>query len=197
MRAYIVHGWASSPEDCWFPWLKEELERRGFTVSVPAMPEPKDPEPHAWLNTLKETIGSINGAILIGHSLGVRALSLYVQSRPEEEKAALFISVAGPFTFPTHDHPHPRARATRDRWKEFELDPVALKKRINHSVAVYSIDDPWVPFDNAEWMRTNLESTVIEEQNKGHFRAYEDNIIELPSVLAILADFKSRQVENK
>lgn len=182
-RAYIVHGWASSPEDCWFPWLKKELENRGCAVVVPAMPQPKDPEPHAWLSMLNETIGSIDGAVLIGHSLGVRALALYVQSRPEEEKASLFVSVAGPFTFPTHDHPHPRAQATRDRWKDFELNPVALKKRISHSAGVYSKDDPWVPFDNAEWMRTHMGASVIEEHNKGHFRAFEDNILELPSVM--------------
>jgi predicted alpha/beta hydrolase family esterase len=185
-RAYIVHGWASSPQDCWFPWLSGELEKRGYSVVVPAMPEPKDPEPEAWLRTLEQEIGSIDGAVLVGHSLGVRALSLYVQSRPQTEKATLFVSVAGPFTFPTHDHPHPRAQATRDRWKDKELDTKTLRVRVERFVGVYCPEDPWVPYDNAQWMKENLDATIIEEHNKGHFRAYEDNILELPSVVTVI-----------
>ena len=29
-RVYIIHGWEGYPEEGWFPWLKKELEDRGF-----------------------------------------------------------------------------------------------------------------------------------------------------------------------
>ncbi len=42
-RVFIVHGWDGYPTEGWFPWLKAELEKRGFTVAVPAMPHPERP----------------------------------------------------------------------------------------------------------------------------------------------------------
>ena len=29
-RVFIVHGWDGYPEEVWFPWLKKELEAKGF-----------------------------------------------------------------------------------------------------------------------------------------------------------------------
>ena len=37
-RGFLIHGWEGYPEEGWRPWLKNELEKRGFTVSVPASP---------------------------------------------------------------------------------------------------------------------------------------------------------------
>jgi len=31
-RAFLIHGWAGSPDEGWRPWLKTELEKRGFRV---------------------------------------------------------------------------------------------------------------------------------------------------------------------
>ena len=42
-RAFIIHGWDGYPEEGWFPWLKAELEQRGFTVEIPSMPHPAEP----------------------------------------------------------------------------------------------------------------------------------------------------------
>jgi uncharacterized protein len=39
-RVFIVHGWNDSPDGSWFPWLKNELVRKGFEVHVLEMPRP-------------------------------------------------------------------------------------------------------------------------------------------------------------
>jgi len=31
-RVFLIHGWEGSPEEGWRPWLKKELEKRGFKV---------------------------------------------------------------------------------------------------------------------------------------------------------------------
>ncbi len=43
-RVIIVHGWEASPEGGWRPWLRKELEDRGFEVHVPAMPDTNNPK---------------------------------------------------------------------------------------------------------------------------------------------------------
>lgn len=42
-RVFLIHGWEGYPEEGWRPWLKKELEQRGFTVIVPAMPDTATP----------------------------------------------------------------------------------------------------------------------------------------------------------
>ena len=47
-RVFIVHGWDFNPKMNWYPWLKKELERKGFDVMVPEMPNTSEPEINAW-----------------------------------------------------------------------------------------------------------------------------------------------------
>ncbi|MFH1866595.1 MAG: hypothetical protein ABIJ81_00730 [Patescibacteria group bacterium] len=48
-RAIIIHDWEGYPEECWFPWLKKELEANGFKVDVPAMPNSAKPKMSEWM----------------------------------------------------------------------------------------------------------------------------------------------------
>jgi esterase/lipase len=43
-RVFLIHGWEGYPEEGWRPWLKNELEKIGFTVFVPSMPNTKHPK---------------------------------------------------------------------------------------------------------------------------------------------------------
>lgn len=56
-RVFIIHGWDGYPEEAWFPWLKSQLEQAGFTVEVPAMPQPDEPTIEAWVPKLAEVVG--------------------------------------------------------------------------------------------------------------------------------------------
>lgn len=38
-RVFIIHGWEGDPQSDWFPWLKGEVERQGFSAAVPAFPD--------------------------------------------------------------------------------------------------------------------------------------------------------------
>ena len=43
-RVVIIHGFQGEPMHGFRPWLKRELEARGFEVAVPAMPSPNAPK---------------------------------------------------------------------------------------------------------------------------------------------------------
>ena len=47
-RVFIIHGWEGFPEEGWFPWLKNELEAKGFEVHVPNMPDSEHPRIQKW-----------------------------------------------------------------------------------------------------------------------------------------------------
>lgn len=70
-HAVIFHGTCSSPEGNWFPWLKEELLKKGYKVSVPTFSTPEGQSLENWLKEFKEQVGELEeNMILVGHSMG-------------------------------------------------------------------------------------------------------------------------------
>ena len=56
-RAFIIHGWDGYPDEGWFPWLKTDLEKNGFQVHIPAMPESAEPKIEACVSHLSKVVG--------------------------------------------------------------------------------------------------------------------------------------------
>ena len=68
MNVIIVHGSFGSPEENWFPWLKEELEKFGVKVLVPKFPTPEGQSLENWLKAFEECRQHLNEeTILVGH----------------------------------------------------------------------------------------------------------------------------------
>ncbi len=66
-KLIIVHGWECYPEEGWFPWLKAELENRGWSVQVPAMPSTNQPEQARWVPYLVTIAGEVDkNTFLVG-----------------------------------------------------------------------------------------------------------------------------------
>src|SRR3989344_3192006 len=79
-RVFIIHSWGSTPHEPLYKWLKSELEKKGFEVVVPEMPEPEKPEIEAWVSKLGEIIGaSDKDTILVGHSIGCQTILRYLE----------------------------------------------------------------------------------------------------------------------
>ena len=53
-RVFIIHGWDGSPQNCWFPWLKKELEKIGYKVFIPKFPTPKNQTLDNWLDVFNK-----------------------------------------------------------------------------------------------------------------------------------------------
>ena len=62
-KLIIVHGWEGHPEEGWYPWLKKEMEKRGWEVQVPAMLNTNDPKIFEWLPFLQQTVGKVGETV--------------------------------------------------------------------------------------------------------------------------------------
>src|SRR4030067_1715780 len=95
-RLIIVHGWEGDPEEGWFPWLKTEMEKRGWEGSVPAMPNSAEPKQARWLPYLQTVVGKVDkNTFMVGHSLGCITILRFLEQLPKKESIGGAILVAG------------------------------------------------------------------------------------------------------
>lgn len=182
-RVFIVHGWDGFPEENWFPWLKHELELRGFEVFVPQLPKPDLPEINSWVSKLSETVGSPDReTYFVGHSIGCQTIARYIESLSDDTKIGGIVFVAGFFKRLSNLEDDEDVRRVAKQWLETPLDFSKVRNHIPESVAVFSDNDQYVPLDNQDEFRDKLGSKIIVEHHKGHFNT-KAGVIELPVVL--------------
>ena len=80
-RAFIIHGYHSFPQEAWLPWLKAELEARGYAAFLPAMPHPDRPTIPEWIGFITKLVGEPDeNTVIVGHSLGCQAVLRYLET---------------------------------------------------------------------------------------------------------------------
>jgi len=185
-RAFIIHGWDGYPDEGWFPWLKTELERNGFQVHVPAMPESAEPKIEAWISHLSKIVGEVDeNTYFVGHSIGCQTILRYLESLPADKKVGGATFVAGWFTLMNLKTDEEKEIAKP--WLETPIDFAKVKQHTKKFFAVFSDNDDVVPQENKKLFEERLDAKTAIEHGKGHFSG-GDEVKELPVILeAILS----------
>ena len=185
-RVFIVHGWGGYQAEGWFPWLKRELEERGFKVSIPQLPDADKPRIEKWIPALAEVVGAADAnTYFVGHSMGCQAIARYVATLNHPVGGAVF--VAGIFKLLTGLEDDPDVQETDRHWLEAPLDFEKVRVNLGKSIAIFSDDDPYVPLDNQDDFHDKLGSKIIIEHGKKHFSG-RDGLRELPVVLQAMSE---------
>jgi len=180
-RVFIIHGWDGYPEEGIFPWLKSELESRSFVVKNPAMPEPLKPKIETWVNYLKEQIGVPDeNTILFGHSIGAQTILRYLESLPKGAKIGGAVFLAGWIHLTNEAYENDEDVKIAKPWLETFINWAEVKSKANKFIAIFSDDDPAVPFSDSEIFANMLEAKIIVEHGKKHFSG-SDGIKKLKS----------------
>lgn len=172
-RAVIVHGYNGYPAKHWFPWLAAELVDAGFPVTRVALPNPTRPHPAAWADALAEQAGSLDGAVVVAHSLGCFTTLRHLAAHPNQKLAGLVL-VAG---FDAKSDALPQL----DPFIGEGVDTEALLPRLGEVEVVMSDGDHIVPNADTAAMakRLGVEPTVVPGAK--HF-LYSDGVTEVPEV---------------
>ena len=187
-KIYLIHGWDGSPEEPMHQWMKKELEQKGFSVSVPEMPDPEVPKIETWIPFLEKNIQDLDeNSYLIGHSVGCQAVLRFMETLSSEIKIAGVILIA-PWM-------HLDQQTIREEgeemveiakpWMETPFDWEKVKSHTNNFTCLLSDDDPYVPLSNKELFEKNLNAKIIIEHNKGHYTE-DDSIIENQTVIDLI-----------
>lgn len=185
-KVFIIHGWDGYPEEGWFPWLKKELEQKGFEVFIPAMPNPDEPKIEEWVQFLANIVGNPDeNTYFIGHSIGCQAIIRYLEKIDKKIGGVVF--VAGWFIL--SDMETEEEKIIGKPWIETRIDFSKVKTTTNNFVAIFSDDDKVIPLEeNKKLFEEKLNAKIIIEHNKGHFSG-SDGVTELPMVLNSILSF--------
>ncbi|MFA4996006.1 MAG: alpha/beta fold hydrolase [Patescibacteria group bacterium] len=164
-NVFIFHGTEGYPEENWFPWLKQELEERGYQVFVPQFPSPPivPAKIAEWFDVLKDYEKYINkDTILIGHSLGGIFTLRILEKLKHPVKAAFFVG--------TPIGVKPILNYDRDSsFSGFSFNWKVIKSKVSHFVVLQSDDDPYVSLGNGEELAKHLDINLDFVPNAGHF----------------------------
>lgn len=188
-RVIIVHGWGSFPQNDWFPWLEDELKKRGFEVIVPAMPNPEEPVIEDWVKALTAAVGEPDEeTYFVGHSIGCQAIIRFLENC-FEKKVGGAVFVAGWFKLQGLETEEERTIARP--WLETSINCQAVRSTLNRSIVILSDNDPVVDLEtNRKLFEVGLGSKIVVEHEKGHISA-EDGVTELQSILNAVLEISS------
>jgi len=183
-KVFIIHGWDGHPDEGWFPWLKKELEQKGFQVQVPAMPEPTEPKIEAWVSHLSKIVGDVDENIFfVGHSIGCQTVLRYLERLSADKRVGGAAFVAGWFTLMNLKTDEEKEIA--QPWLETPIDFEKVKQHTEKFFAMFSDDDEVVPQENKKLFEEQLGAKTVIEHSKGHFSG-SDGVKELPGVLEFI-----------
>lgn len=195
-RVFIVHGWGGYPAEGWFPWLKNELEARGFEVFVPQLPDADNPRIDKWVPALAQAVGVADSqTYFVGHSMGCQTIVRYLETLQDGVKVGGAVFVAG-FLKPLIGLEDKNAEEIHKYWHVMPFDFEKLKLHLPKSIAIFSDDDPLVSIENAEDFKSKLGSEIIVEHQKGHFSGRRDGAHQVPIVLEKLLRIQSQETNS-
>lgn len=162
-NALILHGTGGYPTENWFDWLRQELVKLGFAVSVPQLPNCDRPNIKTYNKfLLKEKSFQFNEeSVLVGHSSGAVAIFGLLQDLPDSIKVDTCYLVG--------------AFKNNLNWKslnglfEEPFDFAKIKSKARRFIFIHSDNDPYCPLEHAQFLAKELSGELIIQEGQKHF----------------------------
>jgi len=182
MRAFIIHRWGGNPNSDWYPWLKNELEKRKYKVEVSEMPNTSEPKIESWVQHLNKVVGKLDSdTLFIAHSIGCQTVMRFLEKSSYNGKLMKVIFVAG--WFKLNNLEDDKVKGIADPWVSKMIDFNKVKDKISKLTVFLSSNDPYGFVEhNAKVFKEKLGARVMIFKNKGHF-SEDDGITTLPELL--------------
>jgi len=167
-NAMIFHGAGNNSEGNWFPWLKKELEKKGYSVWSPDLPHADVPITRDWLDTVfnMSPFKIDNDTILIGHSAGATLILRILEKLPKQIQIHKAFLVAGPCNIGTIEAFFPYKKdLTKD---PFQWDKI--KQSCKKFYFYCSDNDPYeCGIDQSAMFQKHLGGEILLRVGEAHF----------------------------
>ncbi|MEK6951303.1 MAG: alpha/beta hydrolase [Nanoarchaeota archaeon] len=168
-RVIIVHAWDDHPKSNWYPWLKKELEKIGFKVIVPIMPNTSKPKIKEWISYLKKVVGRLDKeTYFVGHSIGCQTILRYLEQENFRSKIPGILFVAGWFKLAHLEGKEVKKIA--QPWLKTSINFTKIKPKISKLTVFLSSNEPYgYVEENQRIFNEKLGAKIVIMKNKGHF----------------------------
>ena len=162
----IFHGTGCCPDDFWYPWLKEELELKGYQVWLAQLPDADTPAVDTWRPFVLQHCHFDCDSTLIGHSAGCPLiLSILECLEAPVRKIVLVAAFAQPLA------PELRTPIVQDKY-----DWDKIKRNAGEVIVINSDNDPWGCDHRAgQYIIDRLGGTLVVPKGEGHMGSHRLN----------------------
>ena len=165
-NALILHGAGNNSKGNWFPWLKEELQKKGYKVWVPDLPGADRPNQAQWLEIVKDWKFE-EDSVMIGHSAGATLILRILERLPSDTVINKAILVAGPVQKGKNK---PEYFPYKEDLMRQPFQWEKIKNSCKNFYLIYSDNDPYeCGIDQGEIICEHLEGELIFKPGQGHF----------------------------
>ncbi|MBI2024982.1 MAG: alpha/beta fold hydrolase [Candidatus Harrisonbacteria bacterium] len=179
-KIIFVHGYTSSSKRDWYPNISKELNKLGLDYSIPDLPGGISPHSAEWLKVINEEAGKTSKPIiLIGHSLGTRAVLLYLDKFEKKADTVLLIAPFNNNCALNRIGPYPD-------FFEYPVDIEKIKKLAKKFIVLHSTDDEAIDYQQGVDISKELGATLVTYNNWGHFHDPDSYNIILESLKSVL-----------
>lgn len=170
-KIIFVHGYTSSPKKKKYQIITDELTKLNIPFSIPQLPGDKYPKSEEWLNIIDREVESASMPIvLIGHSLGTRAVLLYLDKFNKKVDTVILIAS---FNNNVEENRERRNGNYNSFW-EHKLDINKMKALASKFVVVHSKDDDSINYQQGVEIANDLGAELITYDDFQHFSGEEN-----------------------
>lgn len=189
-KVLLVHGYKTTPNGAWFPWLMGELKKRAVYAHALDMPTPVTPKQEEWVAEIARAVDRHEGSelYLVGHSLGVAAILDYLQSSGAKSVKGVVL-VSGK-TRPSSN------LATAGFYQSFDFEKI--KTHSAGFVVIHATDDDMVPYEEGVVLARELGVDLVSLPEGKHLTGSQGVYI-LPAALSgleTLGLYSERNADN-
>jgi predicted alpha/beta hydrolase family esterase len=171
-KLIFVHGYTASSQVNWYPTLKPMLDKLGVDYSIPDLPGGKQPHSQKWLELIhQEVLKTDKPIVLIGHSLGTRAVLLYLDQYQTKVEEVILVA-------PLSNDMENAKRRGGDAYPDFfeyKIDLKKVKKLAKKWTILHSKDDYSLDYEqHGVALSKEMEVKLITFENRSHFTKAED-----------------------
>src|SRR3989338_1153095 len=163
-RFIILHCKDDGPADNYYPWMKSELEKRGYEVQMPTLPNTAAPNDEEQTDFAQKNCTFDEHTAVVGHSFGgIVALRLLERGVKFQRLTLIATPLADDFL-----DGKKRPTVSSALSKGFKSD--IIRKNVKGIVLLADTTDPVVPVSGMEKMAQLLQGFLIRGKGeKGHF----------------------------
>ncbi len=165
-KAILIHGVGGSPQENWFPWLKDKLEKLGLTVIAPQFPSDSRHNLSSWMSEFGRWTNSVDAeTMMIGHSIGSAFILNFLERSGNTIDAAFFVApFVGRLGIDRFD-------SINSTFTEHEFNWAKIKQHCRNFFIYSSDNDPYVPVEKGKFLSAKLDARFKLVRGAGHFNS--------------------------